>query len=144
MKKGFTIVELLIVVAIIGIMVSILLVRGDTAKARSRDARRVADISNLQSALEGYFEGETKITQSSSTTVTPKYPATISSLAPNYIAVIPTDPAESSAYGYLKISDESYCLGAKLEKGIQVSAGTMPSCDNGGTFDTTYNYRVKR
>jgi len=54
-KKGFTLVELLVVVAIIGILAAIGIVAITGARVRARDAKRVADIKSLQSALELYY-----------------------------------------------------------------------------------------
>jgi len=55
-RRGFTLIELLIVVLIIGILASIILANFGPAKQRARDARRISDISQIQVALEGYFE----------------------------------------------------------------------------------------
>ncbi len=54
-KKGFTLVELLIVIAIIGILASALLVSLGGARATARDARRISDLRQVQSALELYY-----------------------------------------------------------------------------------------
>lgn len=54
-KKGFTLVELLVVVAIIGILAAISVVALNTARARARDSRRVADVRQIQTALELYY-----------------------------------------------------------------------------------------
>lgn len=52
MKKAFTLIELLIVIAIIGILAGILFVSiGTTPLQRSRDSKRVADLQNLRTAL---------------------------------------------------------------------------------------------
>ena len=54
-KKGFTLIELLVVIAIIGLLSTLSILALNTARARSRDARRVADIKQIQTALEMYF-----------------------------------------------------------------------------------------
>ncbi len=54
-KKGFTLVEILIVVSIIGLLASIVLVGLGSFRSRGRDARRIADLGQTQNALELYY-----------------------------------------------------------------------------------------
>ena len=54
-KKGFTLIELLVVVAIMGLLAALAVVALNTARARARDARRVSDIKQIQTALELYY-----------------------------------------------------------------------------------------
>jgi len=56
MKKAFTLIELLVVIAIIGVLTSIVLTQFSTVRARARDAKRVSDISNIQLAIQQYFD----------------------------------------------------------------------------------------
>ena len=54
-QKGFTLIELLVVVAIIGLLSTLSILALNTARARARDARRVADVKQIQTALEMYY-----------------------------------------------------------------------------------------
>ena len=54
-KQGFTLIELLVVIAIIGLLSTLSIVALNSARARSRDARRVSDIKQIQTALEMYY-----------------------------------------------------------------------------------------
>jgi prepilin-type N-terminal cleavage/methylation domain-containing protein len=55
MKKGFTLIELLVVIAIIGILSTIAVIALQSARTKSRDAKRIADIKQVQTALEMCF-----------------------------------------------------------------------------------------
>lgn len=129
--KGFTLIELLVVIAIIGILSSVVLASLNTARLKSRDTRRVADIKQLQLALALYFDS------------VGAYPTTLAALAPQYIAAIPDDPVANRDYTYAALgtgaSCTSYHLGAVLEETSNqallgdIDSATATVCTGGGT-----------
>lgn len=54
-KKGFTLIEVLIVVGIIGLLASVVLSGLGSVRSRGRDARRAADLRQVQQGLELYY-----------------------------------------------------------------------------------------
>lgn len=54
-KEGFTLIELLVVIAIIGLLSTLSILALNTARARARDTKRVADVKQIQTALEMYY-----------------------------------------------------------------------------------------
>lgn len=85
MKKAFTLIELLIVIAIIAILAAILFVSiGQQPLLRSRDAQRVSTIQNLRTALAIYY------------TQNDFYPADLATLkGAGQIPEVPSDPRDS-------------------------------------------------
>lgn len=54
-QKGFTLIELLVVIAIIGLLSTLAVIALNNARSKARDARRVSDIKQIQSAMELYY-----------------------------------------------------------------------------------------
>lgn len=109
-KRGFTLIELLVVIAIIGILSSVVLASLNTARLKSRDARRISDIKQLQIALTLYADANAGA-----------YPTTLAGLGTTYIPAVPTDPVGAAAYKYSALGAGATCttgyhLGATLEE----------------------------
>ena len=54
-KKGFTLIEMLIVVAIVGLLASVVVLGLGGAREQARDAKRAADIKQWQNAAEAGY-----------------------------------------------------------------------------------------
>ena len=81
-KKGFTLIELLVVIAIIGLLATLSVIALNTARVKARDARRVSDIKQMQTALEMYFDSNNG-----------NYPAANGTMPTStYISSVPTNP----------------------------------------------------
>lgn len=103
-NRGFTLIELLVVIAIIGILSSVVLASLNDARQKSRDAKRIADVKQLQLALELYFDSNGS------------YPANLDALAEGgFIPAIPADPGTYSYFYEVATSPTDYVLRAQLE-----------------------------
>ncbi len=110
-KKGFTLVELLVVMAITAILTAVLIPSLFSSKSKGRDTRRVSDLAQIQLALELYQDNNGGL-----------YPARINNGSLNgYLNPIPKDPANALDYHYAGLSTavggecSNYHLGASLE-----------------------------
>lgn len=55
-KKGFTLIELLAVIFIIGVLATAIIVYLNSAREKSRDSRRMADLDTIRTALEMFYD----------------------------------------------------------------------------------------
>lgn len=126
LKKGFTLLEVLIVIAIIGILVSIGLASYSTAQSKSRDARRRGDLKAMQNAWEQYYAESANAA----------YPTTCSSISATYLpAGIPTDP-QGSAYTNPTCSASAYCFCATMES--SAASNSDSNCNYSAATKTHY------
>ena len=123
-KQGFTLIELLVVIAIIGLLSTLSIVALNQARARSRDARRIADVKQIQTALEMYYNDLYSYPASGDVTAGAK----IASSTTIYMDIVPKPPLPadgactgSTVYTYTAtvfsgVTNGSYtlnyCLGA--------------------------------
>ncbi len=132
-RAGFTLIELLTVIAIIALLAAIILASLNTARSRSRDAKRVADLKSIELALSLYYNDNGQ------------YPSILSQLAPTYISTIPADPLGAPAvYVYAGTANAAggtcsgYHLGATLEQ-QGASALSSASQSSAGAYCTNNN-----
>ncbi len=84
-RKGFTLIELMIVIAIIAILAAILVPNFIRARAQGQVTACKSNLKNIGTALEMY-----------STDSSGRFPTTLTNLTPNYLKNIPTCPSLGS------------------------------------------------
>lgn len=137
-NKGFSLIEILVVIGIMGTLVTILLPNFIGARQRGQDSRRKLDIGNFAAALENYRS------------VNGTYPAAKTDLVPTYITTLPTDPVSGYTYEYTSLptlctnsGDPSYCtdytLGALLNATSTCSTYPATTC---GPSSAACNYCI--
>ncbi|MCX6793221.1 MAG: prepilin-type N-terminal cleavage/methylation domain-containing protein [Candidatus Falkowbacteria bacterium] len=129
-KKGFTLIELLVVIAIIGVLSTMAIIALGNARAKARDAKRVADIKQISTALELYYADN----NSYPTIITPGNSLTSPSGSITYMSAIPSNPTprndgncSNSDYSYSSNSNNSSfsvstCLGSSSSN---INAGVV-------------------
>jgi len=118
MKKGFTLVELMIVIAIIALLSGIILTSLTGSKAKSRDARRISDVNQIQLAVEQYFDRCGQYPATLTTGAGNGCPTSPSITLGSFISVIPVPPSNTASYDYVVNSSSyptDYVIHATLE-----------------------------
>lgn len=134
-KHGFSIVELLIVIAIMATLVTLLLPNFVNVRQKGQDSRRKLDLEQIRSALEQYRS------------TNGYYPTVLTTLtAPTvYISQLPADPSTTNSYQYSALPagcDNSttfcsdYVVGALLSSTSSCTTTPTGSCSG----STACNY----
>ncbi|TSC77737.1 MAG: putative General secretion pathway protein GspG [Parcubacteria group bacterium Gr01-1014_33] len=130
-SAGFTLVELLVTISIISVLASVVLTSVNSARAKARDAKRRADMRQVQTALEFYYDTNNAYPSVVADNLGTELSNLSGSLAP-YLSVIPSDPKSGwHTYQYVRgpASDNSYGLWVRLESsgycviGVSVNPG---------------------
>lgn len=128
-RRGFTLVELMIVITVIAILATIAIVSFTRVQKQARDTKRKAEMKSLQTALQAYYTE--KIGYPVANTPTAATTA-LTSLSPTYISNLPTAPGGTTGTNsdYMYISDGSlYGICVQLE--ATATAGAMWKVDTG-------------
>ncbi len=110
-NKGFTLIELLVVIAIIGLLATLAVVALNSARAKSRDAKRVSDVKQIQTSLELYYNDENGYP--AATTLGTEIVGATSGVT--YMGAVPTNPSPGGAAYVYTSNGTTYSLTFSLE-----------------------------
>jgi prepilin-type N-terminal cleavage/methylation domain-containing protein len=127
--KGFTLIELLVVIAIIGLLSTMAVVALNNARVKSRDAKRISDIKQMQTALELFFAdqdtyptyagatGATASAQLCNTTLGYDTVVNCTAASATYMGKVPANPTPNgTAYTYAISGTDDYSITFTLEE----------------------------
>jgi type II secretion system protein G len=117
-QGGFTLLELLIVIVIIGLLAVLIIPNLASGPARARDSQRKSDLRNIKTAMETYYNDNNTYPDPTN------WKADLAPASNPYIKTVPQDPKTKTDYTYTPAPsgcDEtttpcaSYVLQATLE-----------------------------
>lgn len=134
--EGFTLLELLIVIGIIGVLMALATVAYSAVQVGGRNARRKQDLVAVQNALEQYYSANSF-----------QYPVGDCTLASNNLkSSWPVDPSSTNALPvqYLGVDTcaaTTYCICAEMEGSSGNSGNSgLSSCNWQPDANGKYNY----
>jgi len=102
-RRGFTLIEMIVVVSIIGLLAAAATLAYNKQRVRSREVKRIADVSSVKDALELYLtDGSVLPSYVSETLISIALSGLVTK---GYIPSLPNDPLPSGA------TDHTYCTG---------------------------------
>lgn len=137
MKKlktsGFTLIELVVVIAIIATLTALASFNFNQARARARDVQRKSELKAIQNALELYKNDQ----------MPQSYPTATGPLVTAYMSKLPVDPKEKAVdgswqdYAYTQVNSLEYTLTACLENASDTDATATVCKTTGRVYQLT-------
>ena len=160
-KEGFTLIEILIVVAIIAILASVVLIGLGPTQQSGRDARRISDLREIQTGLElyyskcGFYPGAANCAGGWVAATFGQMSAALTGSGIG-VAVVPNDPTNGATYYYAAaagdgtvVAGSTYVLSATLENsnnsvfsGASYGGAGLTNPKGGGATCAAPNYCV--
>jgi general secretion pathway protein G len=110
-QSGFTLIELIVVVSIIGILAGIAMVNVKFAVRKAREASLRDNLSTMRKAIDNFYADKQR------------YPSDLNELVPNYMRNVPKDPITQQPDWELIVEDP---LSSTGENGEIMSSETDP------------------
>ncbi|MDO8510332.1 MAG: type II secretion system protein [bacterium] len=139
--RGFTLIEVLLVLALMGFFLATVLASVQTVRTKSRDSRRLHDMAQISRALEFYYDVNGRYPpRNYHYTTSSNWNTLTIDLAP-YINPLPRDPlGNQSNYIYYYDADsgdnyQTYGLMMRLEH-----SSNYPKVNDGGWYNSSGSY----
>ena len=84
-QKGFTLIELMVVISIIGVLAGIAVVQVKNMQRKARETALRKDLADMRAAIDNFYADKQR------------YPADLNELVPKYLRSIPKDPITKQA-----------------------------------------------
>jgi len=101
---GFSLIELLVVISIIGVLTAVLMINFVGARERSRDSQKIQNLNSLKNALRSYYNDNQS------------YPLTLSALGSGSSGYV-SGLGDTTDVVYTQINSDSFKILVKLESG---------------------------
>lgn len=149
-QKGFTLIELLVVIAIIGMLSSVVLASLNSARSKARDARRIADLKQIATALALHYNDNNSYPDPTaacgSSGIWSSWACWPTFISTTYIPTVPRDPSNRDLgncgtvqncyiYEYCRTNNgQNFVLAVNLENTPAQNLGNPSAlgCPNGG------------
>ncbi|HYC91425.1 MAG TPA: type II secretion system protein [Thermoanaerobaculia bacterium] len=112
-QRGFSLIELIVVVTIIGILAGIALINVRTAQTKAREAALKDNLFQMRKAIDNFYADKQR------------YPASLEELVPNYIRKIPADPITMQT-DWETVMDDPLSLDGEMSADTDPNAMTQP------------------
>jgi general secretion pathway protein G len=112
-QRGFSLIELIVVVTIIGILAGIALINVRTAQTKAREAALKDNLFQMRKAIDNFYADKQR------------YPASLEELVPNYIRRIPADPI-TMQQDWETVMDDPLSLDGEMSAETDPNATTQP------------------
>lgn len=123
-NKAFTLIEILVVAAIISLISSIIVSSVDDARSSARDAQRQTDLNSIRSGMAIYFDNNGH------------YPSNYTELEnAEIMSQIPVDPVEGVRYPFATSTDDfDICIVTCMEDSANGGGSSNVCPNNASTY----------